>query len=276
MKKELYKPGTSEYKEKFWLQTILNSTTDLIWSVDPHLNLINANQTFLDFINHTVGWSIKPGDAILDKRIYSAKSIAFWKKQYQLGLTGKIVQVENELEHRLGPSSFYYETLIHPIIAEGEIIGLACHSRDITEKILTTQKIKELNQKLISAQEIAKVGYWETNLKTQEVFWSPEMYRIWEIEDQKKPLELTFFLQSIHPEDRKLFQEKRKEAISTKEKLDVIYRIQVARGQIKHIREIGEIIEEANTSQKVFKGIVQDISELIKAQLELKKSEEKI
>ncbi|GMQ29659.1 PAS domain-containing protein [Algoriphagus confluentis] len=259
-----------ELEESFSFQTIINSTPDLIWSVDKNLNLIHANRAFLDLVKSSLDWTIQPGNYILDTRLYSSKSYEFWKKKYLQALNGKTVKIERKLEERPGYPTTFLETIIHPIKTEGQIIGIACHSRDISEKIRTNQKIKELNQRLISAQEIAKVGYWETNLKTKEVFWSKEMFRIWEIEESTQPLELNYFLKSIHSEDKNFFEKKRNEALTKKQKLDVIYRIQLPSGTVKYIRELGEIVKESDQSKELFKGVVQDISELIEAQLALK------
>ena len=259
-----------EITEHFSLQTIINSSPDLIWSVDNNLNLIHANKTFYKLLKNTVDWDIRPGAFILDNRIYSASSLEFWKKKYQEGLSGKTVKVEYQVEHNLDYPPTYFETVINPIFAEGIIVGLACHSRDITEKIKRNKEIQELNQRMVTAQEIAKVGYWETNLETKEVYWSKEMFKIWELEESDQPLELNYFLKSIHPEDKKHFQEKRKEALEKRKKLDVIYRIQLYNGRSKYIREIGEIVMMHGQTKEVFKGVVQDISELIETQNTLK------
>jgi two-component system CheB/CheR fusion protein len=59
---ELKKEGA---QEKFRIQTILNSSPDLIWSVDRDFKLVSGNDAFLKHMKNIIGWEIMPGDSIL-------------------------------------------------------------------------------------------------------------------------------------------------------------------------------------------------------------------
>ncbi|HCX76137.1 MAG TPA: hypothetical protein DHU93_12855, partial [Algoriphagus sp.] len=103
---------------------------------------------------------------------------------------------------------------------KGEVVGLACFSRNITEKRNAAEKIKQLNKRLLKGQEMSKIGYWESNLITNQIFWSDQMYRIWEVKKSDSDLNFDFFFESIHPEDKKNFLYHRNRAITKEKNLD--------------------------------------------------------
>jgi PAS domain S-box-containing protein len=72
------------------------------------------------------------------------------------------------------------------------------------------RKLDEANLQLIrktdlinSAEQITKIGYWELNVKHDQLMWSPEVYRIF---GQSSDFEPSYerFLKLVHPEDREL------------------------------------------------------------------------
>ncbi len=133
-------------------------------------------------------------------------------------------------------------------------------SNQALEESVDEPSIKELNQKLIKGQELSKTGYWETNLKTKMLFWSDEMYKIWDIERKDSKIDFDFFLSSIHPDDRKDFLYHRNRALSTEKELDVVYRIVTQEGNVKYIHELGEISRDQDNQYDIFRGTAQEIT----------------
>lgn len=262
---ELVEEKSKNKRDQLKVQSILNSSSDLIWSLDSEYNLVTANNSFLSLIKKSVGWSIKPGDALLSDKLYNPEILAFWEKHYKDAFSGKKVIVETQLESTKDFPTKYYETKITPIQSNGEIKGLACFSRDITENKIYKERIKELNQRLLKGQELSKIGYWESDLKTNEVYWSDEMYKIWDIDDGHQKINFDFFFNSIHTEDRKDFLYHRNRALIGEKNLDIVYRIKTKKGNIKYIHELGEKDDEAT-----FKGTAQEITKEKEYELKLK------
>ena len=67
----------------------------------------------------------------------------------------------------------WFELSIQPI-PEGVFIL----SIDITERIRTEQELRENARKLQEAQEMAHLGFWSWDVKTGDVEWSEEVYKI--------------------------------------------------------------------------------------------------
>ncbi|EOZ95421.1 Phytochrome, two-component sensor histidine kinase [Indibacter alkaliphilus LW1] len=134
-------------------------------------------------------------------------------------------------------------------------------TEDISSTKSQIEKQKETEQKLNDAQKIAKVGYFEFDPATEELFWSEEVYHIWEMDPEKsKPGKIKLW-QSIHPDDRKNFQLVLKKALSGEINADFKYRIITSEGNTKWIKEKGSLKYDQHSKTEKYKGTIQDVTE---------------
>jgi PAS domain S-box-containing protein len=240
-------------------EALINSTNDLIWSIKNDFTLIAGNKAFLNSLKLTTNYEFKKGDIILGTNVFS-KSTDFWKHQYQRTLRGENFKLE--LEMRKDPKSepVFYETNFNPIYVNDEIMGAACFARNITESKQNKEALIIYNKKLQTAQEIAKLGYWEYNLKTRKLFWSDEVYVIWEKDKEKFELTLENIITTIHPEDRTGFDKLMKKAWHGEKSIEVKYRILIDNGSIKWIHESGNFIKIGKAQPIQYEGTLQDIT----------------
>lgn len=75
--------------------------------------------------------------------------------------------------------------------------------KQITEN---QQETENMNRKLATAQTLAKMGYWSYDLNNGEIYWSEEMYKIYEVQQGNFELSLDNLLTKIHPDDRHFFK----------------------------------------------------------------------
>jgi len=68
--------------------------------------------------------------------------------------------------------------------------------------VLSSQELNELNERLETGQHIAKLGYWELDLKHEKVFWSKELYLLQGLTPGSTIPNYQEALKRIHPEDR--------------------------------------------------------------------------
>ncbi len=73
--------------------------------------------------------------------------------------------------------------------------------------------LKESEKGLAEAQKIAKVGSWDWNIVTDEVSWSDETYRIFELDPQEFDATYNSFLNYVHPDDRDYVDDAVKKAL---------------------------------------------------------------
>lgn len=139
------------------------------------------------------------------------------------------------------------------IIIEGSILN-------ITEQKNAQNRLEKSESALSRSQEIARIGNWETDIRTGRITWSDEMYRIFGYTPGSiRNVEFETFLSHIHPEDREKFLSIRGEA-SIHGKFSTEFRIISLQGEVKYISAHAEFLyDEAGAPLKLF-GTNQDIS----------------
>lgn len=236
----------------------LNSSTDAFWALDRQYRLITANQAFFNLLEKTGNWKVQVGDKLLSEKYFEPEYIDLWKSIYDRAFSGETVTFDqNEKERGL---SLHMEVEIKLISERGENQILACYAKDITDRKKEELKIEDLVDKLKMAQKIGKIGYWEFDPLTNKIFWSEEIYRIWE-EDNSLVLDFDYFIQSIHPDDRENCLLQNVQAIREIMPLDYTHRIVLSDGRIKYIHEKGTPLVDKDGKLEKFQGTVQDITE---------------
>lgn len=256
-------------------ETIINSTNDLIWSVDHKFNLITANKAFLERIELYSGIRLEPGYDMLDFNAFPKPYIHFWKKLYERALQGEAFTEEVFTPEGENNPALWADIHFSPIRIDDRIMGIACYSRDMTAYKLYEKQILDINTKLETAQQIAQLGYWELDLNRQTLYWSKEVYHIWNADPATFAVNFNSFYESIHPDDRADFDVRQKAAMKGEGVLDYEHRIILPDGSIKYVHEKGSLIFDEKGIPLKFEGTVQDVTERVLAAAGIRDSEEK-
>lgn len=110
------------------------------------------------------------------------------------------------------------------------------------------EALKKSEKTLTEAQRIAHLGNSEWNLKTGEVYWSEEIYRIYGFEPNGFSPTFEAVEGVFHPEDRHLFRATIEDAYQGAESYDFEHRIVRADGEVRWVHRLGEVVrgEEEN------------------------------
>ncbi|MFN5845439.1 MAG: PAS domain-containing protein, partial [Flavobacteriia bacterium] len=76
-------------------------------------------------------------------------------------------------------------------------------ARDITEKKLIEVKLERTEKLMNTAQSMVKMGSWSFNTKDQEIFWTAELYNLFEIDPNSENL-MQDFLSRLSPLDQEI------------------------------------------------------------------------
>lgn len=135
---------------------------------------------------------------------------------------------------------------------------------DVTEKEQALNRLKENERKLKTALNIGKLGYWQFDLARGSLYWSDEVYKIWEMEQSTDDSKIAFrdLLFSIPEIERAPFLKRLTDARKELKNFDFEQSIHTYRDAKKSIRFKGYPIETGITSSMVFEGTVQDITEI--------------
>ena len=144
-----------------------------------------------------------------------------------------------------------------------------------TELESAYRSLKESEERLAQAQELAHIGCWERNLATNKLHCSDEKYRIFGLKPQEFELTYDQLLNYyVHPDDRNYLDNAVKEALKGKP-YSIDYRIILANGEERIVHAKGEGVFDENNNPVRTIGTVQDITERKKAEEKLRESEEK-
>lgn len=122
--------------------------------------------------------------------------------------------------------------------------------------------LQESKGALAKAQSLARVGSWELDLVKNELRWSDEIYRMFEIDKARFGATYEAFLNAIHPDDREKVNKAYTDSLVTRLPYRIVHRLLMADGRIKWVEERCE--SEFNAKGKPLRsvGTVQDITEL--------------
>ncbi len=131
-----------------------------------------------------------------------------------------------------------------------------------------------LSENFNKAQEIAHMGNWTWDIRTNTLWWSDEIYRIFGLQPQEFQANYEAFLLRVYPDDREAVQEAVNHSLNNHTNYTIAHRIVQKDGTIRHVIEEGQVTYEDGTPANMT-GTVQDITAQITAQKALEKSEEK-
>jgi PAS domain S-box-containing protein len=146
------------------------------------------------------------------------------------------------------------------ILDRGKISEWDQHGKPIrfngTHLDVTDQKT--LEQQLVEAQAISKIGSWYYNLQTQEQYWSSEHYKIFEIpEPQEQSALYQMYRDRIHPDDLKVLDNLLDRAFKHGE--GFIYDHRVILGEkTKYVQGIGKVIKDEHGKPVAVSGTCRD------------------
>lgn len=135
------------------------------------------------------------------------------------------------------------------------------YERDINERKKTEENLRESGERLKLAQHMAHIGNWELDLAADTLKCSDEIYIIYEIDPSVTNLTYDSLIQSIHPDDRDVFNKAYKQSLKDKAAFKIDHRLLMKDGRIKHVQEQCLTEFDENGKALISRGTVQDITE---------------
>ena len=137
---------------------------------------------------------------------------------------------------------------------------------------LALKALNETNEILSEAQEIAHLGSWIINPKTNTGIRSTEFYKIYEISKSEYPTIFENYLDLIHPDDRNHVRTIYNNVLNDHQPYQYEARLVTKDGKIKNIVSNGKCVEDDTGKLVKIYGTVQDISDQKKTEIILKKN----
>ncbi|SIP96566.1 PAS domain S-box protein [Maribacter ulvicola] len=246
---------------------MINSTRDLMWSIDLDFNLITANNAFHDLVEKIQGQPFKEGEPVFSDAV-SKQVTKKWKAYYNRALTSGGFSVKQRTQNSKKFWTTYGLTSFDLLYnKEGERIGITCFLKDITSEVLSQQVLKNAKEELQKIMDTSldlictmdEEGYFLSVNKASKIIWGYD----------PKDLIGTNYLKLVHEED-KPSTKKSKDAVNSGKK--------VVNFENRFIHKNGEIVHmlwSSNWDEKdcVYYCIGRDNNEKKNSELQLENSE---
>ena len=134
------------------LDGLIDNTDDLIWSVDSERRYVYMNKAYKKAIIAHTGITPVKGEYHHSAKYtdsYGESLINEWRTYYDRAFNGEKYLITKKGINYTPDNPVFYETYFKPIYAaSGEIIGVGCFSRNITERLKTERALIDQNNRL--------------------------------------------------------------------------------------------------------------------------------
>ncbi|HVF80782.1 MAG TPA: PAS domain-containing protein [Flavisolibacter sp.] len=151
-------------------------------------------------------------------------------------------------------------------------VGMTGTVMDITEHSELVNRLAQADRRHKQAEVLTHLGTYTWNFITDEIEWSDEMYRIYEMEKGEQ-LSYGTVLNAVHADDKQLLDRTIKESIAAQKPYDFYYRIITKAGTEKILHSRGQIEKDDSGKPEKVVGTDQDVTEKQKLIRSLSKSE---
>jgi PAS domain S-box-containing protein len=148
--------------------------------------------------------------------------------------------------------------------------------RDITQRKLAEEALRQSERQLAQAQQMARVGSWRWDVASDRLAWSDVLCEIHGLEPPQPPMPFAEFLDHIHPADRARVSAVIGAARRAGIPFEYEHRIRRADGAERALYSRGEVLRAADGEPLVISAITQDLSERQAIENELRSSREQL
>jgi PAS domain S-box-containing protein len=160
--------------------------------------------------------------------------------------------------------------------ANGSVDYMVKLVQDITERKRAEEKLQRNEMYLAEGQRLSHTASWAWNVSTGEVYWSPELFRIYGLDSDKVRPGYPNALEYIHPEDRARAQQTFENAMREEQEFELAYRVLLPNGTIKHVNNLAHPVFDVTGSVVEFVGTTIDTTERVQAEERVRQAYERV
>src|SRR5262249_7755975 len=121
------------------------------------------------------------------------------------------------------------------------LVRLVGSTQDVTDRVRAQELLRESEQRLKRAERLAELGHWSHDLKSNEVFWSDEAFRIFGLRQDHTP-NPEEFLQLIALQDKERVNRVIRTSLEEKRPYTVEFHISQPDGDVRLLRSVSELL----------------------------------
>jgi PAS domain S-box-containing protein len=261
---------SNELKEKeVSFQAFMEQTSNQAWIVDENDQLVFANNSFYQFYGLRESQSLNR--KIIDLLPAPVMDVLY-EKHLSVLQTGLSVEAVEKIKLADG-TNYVFQVNIFPIQAMNEKKMVGGHAVNLTDRYDVEKQLREANDRLLLLSRTTSDAIWEWDMQTGHIFRNDALMDMIGYQQQNAK-GLSWWLRSIHPEDRNRVTDTIKDATDKGlHSWEEEYQFKCADGGYKHIHDRGYVVYENGLPVKMI-GSLQDVSGFKELQNQL--TEEKL
>ena len=167
------------------------------------------------------------------------------------------------------PWNTWWAYLFYLLILTAAVMALfRAHSRNAQHaaKLEYAEDLRLVQERLNEAQRIAQIGNWDWNIVTNKLWWSNEIYRLFQLDRDAFGATYESFLEHVHPADRRAVDQAVQRALGGQEPYSIDHRIIQSDGTERIVHERAEVTFDDSGQPLRMAGTVHDVTEQKKAE----------
>ena len=262
---------TEKHQTQVALQVSENRYRALVEVIPDLLIRQDAEGNYLDLVMSNEVSFIQPDLAYSGITIYDLLPLELAQQRmtyvHQALQTGEIQIYDFEIEIK---GELHWQEARIIAINRKEVLVIV---RDISERKHAEAQLQVTSQRLQKAQRIAHLGHWELNLQSKNLYWSDEVFRIFEIDQSLFGASYEAFLEAIHPDDREMVNQTYNQHLQDGIPYSIVHRLLMTDGRIKYVQEQCETTQDSDGRLLISRGTVLDITSLKEAEHQRQQAE---
>lgn len=130
-----------------------------------------------------------------------------------------------------------------------------------TEIVQSPHAMRKSEEMLAESQRLARVGSWELDVETLQLFWSEQQFRNFGFTPATSPIKRSLVITRIDPRDMERHEAVVSNALKRGEGFTMDYRVVHPDGNVRNIHSIGSPVFDAEGKLIKFVGSSQDVTE---------------
>ena len=233
--------------------------------------ILSVNDSFKDFFEYTPEEIVGQTQPELDLYQNDSDRPNIVKELRENGFC-----INKEIVFKRKNGSNFTGLLSATSIMKEDVLCVSSYIRDISKRIQFEELLKQQRKSLLESQAIAHLGTWRLDVKTNEVIWTEELYKMYGFDSTLPPPDYTEHMKLFTPES----WEKLSRSLALTSSEGTPYEIELETvtkdGSNGWMWARGEAEKDDNGEIVAVWGAAQDITERIKTLNSLKESEHRL
>src|ERR1700756_3860368 len=241
------------------LHSIIETIPTMVWSAAPDGSVDFFNPRWLDYTGLSPDQS---RDWRWTAAIHSDDLNRLADAWQSILVSGEPGETEARLR-RFDGAYRWFLFRANPLRDEsGKIVKWYGTNVDIEDRKRAEEELRRSEFYLSEGQRLAHTGSWAWNVRTDALFWSEEIFRIYGYSPQETCPTWEQFLNRVHPKDRPQIEQRAKMEATGNEWIDSHgdFRIVLPDGTIKYLHSVAHPVTHSGEVTEVI-GTVMDVTE---------------